>query len=87
MPAERFFTVFKWMVPIYGALHLIPMLLFKRKTVFKNPSQMLMRAGWGTARSSAFLSVFVVIYHCTLARLVYPRGQHADGPCSSILLL
>ena len=52
------------MFPIYGALHLIPMVLFKRNTVMKDPAHMLVRAGWGTARSSAFLGVFVVIYQC-----------------------
>ena len=30
----------------------------------KDPAHMLVRAGWGTARSSAFLGVFVVIYQC-----------------------
>ncbi|KAI0684187.1 hypothetical protein BC835DRAFT_1310648 [Cytidiella melzeri] len=62
VPVERFWNVFKWMVPIYGALHLIPMVLLKRKTVLQDPVKMLVRAGWGTARSSAFLGVFVVIY-------------------------
>lgn len=64
VPADRFLAVFRWMVPIYGALHLIPMLLFKRKVVMKDPATMLLRAALGTARSSAFLGVFVVIYQC-----------------------
>ena len=64
VPSDRFFSVFRWMLPIYGALHFIPMLLFKRKTVMKDPANMLLRAAWGTARSSAFLGVFVVIYQC-----------------------
>ncbi|KAI0337970.1 hypothetical protein BDW22DRAFT_1363556 [Trametopsis cervina] len=62
VPVERFWNVFKWMVPIYGALHLIPMLLFKWKTVLQDPAKMFLRAGWGTARSSAFLGIFVIIY-------------------------
>lgn len=60
----RFFRVFKWMLPVYGALHFIPMILFKKKLFMKNPTEMLLKAGWGTARSSAFLGVFVVIYQC-----------------------
>ncbi|KIM77310.1 hypothetical protein PILCRDRAFT_622510 [Piloderma croceum F 1598] len=58
----RFFGVFKWMFPVYGALHLIPMILFKRKLFMKNPTGMLLKAGWGTARSSTFLGAFVIIY-------------------------
>lgn len=61
---ERFVLVFRWMLPIYGALHLIPMLLFRRRRVFKDPGKMLLRAGWGTTRSAAFLGAFVLIYQC-----------------------
>ncbi|KAJ3523732.1 hypothetical protein NM688_g8677 [Phlebia brevispora] len=64
VPFDRFYAVFKWMVPIYGALHLIPMLLFKRKVFVREPLKMLLRSLWGTARSSAFLGAFVVIYQC-----------------------
>jgi len=59
---DRFFAVFRWMLPIYGALHLIPMLLFRRQRVWREPAKMLLRAALGTARSSAFLGVFVFIY-------------------------
>ncbi|KZT06541.1 uncharacterized protein LAESUDRAFT_679565 [Laetiporus sulphureus 93-53] len=59
---DRFVSVFRWMLPIYGALHLIPMLLFRRARVWREPMHMLLRAGWGTVRSSAFLGVFVFIY-------------------------
>lgn len=62
MPLDRFFAVFKWMLPIYGALHFIPAVLFKRKAFMNDPGKMLVRAGLGTTRSSAFLGVFVVIY-------------------------
>lgn len=71
VPSERFWEVFKWMFPIYGALHLIPMVLFKRNTIMKDPAYMLVRAGWGTARSSAFLSVFIVIYQCEFYQCVW----------------
>jgi len=62
VPADRFLRVFKWMLPIYGALHFVPTVLFKRQTFMKDPLKMLLRAAWGTGRSSAFLGIFVIIY-------------------------
>ncbi|RDB20199.1 hypothetical protein Hypma_013067 [Hypsizygus marmoreus] len=62
VPLDRFFAVFKWMLPIYGALHFIPAILFKRKAFSQDPGKVLVRAGWGSMRSSAFLGAFVVIY-------------------------
>ena len=64
VPADRFVAVFKWMLPIYGALHFVPAVLFKRKLFVKDPLKMLLKAAWGTGRSSAFLGVFVIIYQC-----------------------
>ncbi|KAH9971376.1 hypothetical protein BGW80DRAFT_1322127 [Lactifluus volemus] len=67
-PIDRFFTVFRWILPIYGALHVVPMLLFKRKAVVRTPIPMMIRAGWGTMRSAAFLGVYVAIcqgWFCT----------------------
>lgn len=63
------------MVPVYGALHFIPMLLFKRQIVMKTPVKMLLKAAWGTSRSSAFLGVFVAffkgnIYHYAFVSLL-----------------
>lgn len=62
LPFPRFMAVFKWMLPVYGALHFIPTILLKWNAFIRDPKYMLLRAGWGTARSSAFLGVFVVIY-------------------------
>ncbi|KAI0301520.1 hypothetical protein B0F90DRAFT_306522 [Multifurca ochricompacta] len=62
VPIDRFFAVFRWTLPIYGALHVVPLLLFKRKAVAHAPGPMVLRAGWGTLRSAAFLSTFVAIY-------------------------
>lgn len=59
---ERFFVVFRWTLPIYGALHVVPMLLFKRSAFAHAPRPMLLRAGWGSMRSAGFLAVFVAIY-------------------------
>ncbi|KIO32905.1 hypothetical protein M407DRAFT_241307 [Tulasnella calospora MUT 4182] len=52
----------KWMAPMYGALHFVPILLFRRKRLMKEPFKTLMTALWGTLRSSAFLGVYVAIY-------------------------
>jgi len=57
-------TVFKWAFPIYGALHFLPMFLFKWKTFISNPMSMLGKAGWGTTRSAAFLAAFVASFQC-----------------------
>jgi len=66
VPIDRFLSVFQWMLPIYGALHFIPMLLFKRKEVARNPAKMLLRAAFGTGRSTTFLATFVTIYQTYL---------------------
>ncbi|KAJ8517741.1 hypothetical protein ONZ45_g5091 [Pleurotus djamor] len=84
VPIDRFWEVFKWMFPIYGALHLIPSVLFKRKEFFKKPLNMLLKAALGTTRSSAFLGVFVIIYqsvfcykHYLYDRLTSPKNSPA----------
>lgn len=55
----------RWMFPIYGALHLLPTLIFKPTVALKTPLRTFLRAAWGTTRSSAFLGIFVVIYQGT----------------------
>ncbi|KAH7905838.1 hypothetical protein BJ138DRAFT_1072359 [Hygrophoropsis aurantiaca] len=66
VPFPRFFTVFKWAFPIYGALHFVPLMLFKRGAFWGKGREawmrMLGRAGWGTVRSSAFMASFVAVY-------------------------
>ncbi|KZP14376.1 hypothetical protein FIBSPDRAFT_1048814 [Athelia psychrophila] len=58
----RFAEVFRWMLPVYGALHFVPLVLFRWRLFLKDPKSMLLRAGAGTARSSSFLGAFVVIF-------------------------
>ncbi|KAF8432934.1 hypothetical protein L210DRAFT_3412832 [Boletus edulis BED1] len=62
VPLPRLWTVFQWGFPIYGALHLIPLMLFKRNAFLSNPLRMLWRAAWGTIRSSAFLAAFIASF-------------------------
>ncbi|KAI0941143.1 hypothetical protein AcV7_002787 [Taiwanofungus camphoratus] len=85
---DRLFSVFRWMLPIYGALHVIPMLLFRRQRVLKDPLHMLLRASWGTARSSAFLGVFVFIYQscfCLKHNLYEDLTTLRSAPARSLL--
>jgi hypothetical protein len=60
------------MLPIYGALHFVPAVLFKWKVFMQDPGKVLMRAGLGSLRSSAFLGVFVVIFQSKLISLHLP---------------
>lgn len=53
------------MAPMYGALHFIPMILFKRKKFFASPFKMILKAALGTLRSATFLGTFVAIYQCS----------------------
>ncbi|CAK5264658.1 unnamed protein product [Mycena citricolor] len=62
VPLDRFVDVFRWMLPIYSALHFLPAILFRWKMFRADPGRVLVRAGAGSLRSSAFLGVFVVIY-------------------------
>lgn len=62
VPQDRILTVARWTLPIYGALHFVPLLFFKRTALARAPIRMAMRAAWGTARSTAFLSVAVVTF-------------------------
>lgn len=75
VPLPRFVTVFKWAFPIYGALHFIPMVLFRRHAFFKNPLQWLGRAGWATIRSSAFLATFIATFQTWFCFKHYLHGM------------
>jgi len=78
-PLASFALVFKWTFPIYGALHLIPMMLFKRRDFVKEPLRMLMRAAWGTSRSASFMSMLIVIYQCE-SHFLSVRATTLTGP-------
>lgn len=82
VPLTRFVDVFRWMLPVYGALHFIPTVLFKRKAFMQDPLKMLLRAGWGTARSSSFLGLFVIIYQSLfcLKSNIYTAFTSPDFP-------
>jgi hypothetical protein len=72
LPKKRF------MLPVYSALHFIPMLVLRRKSFVRDPIKMLGRAMVGTFRSSSFLAVFIMIYQGASSRSVRFRGSLAD---------
>ncbi|KAJ7512880.1 hypothetical protein B0H11DRAFT_1947807 [Mycena galericulata] len=65
VPLDRFADVFKYMLPIYSALHFLPSILFRWRMFRADPARVLLRAGMNSVRSSAFLGAFVVIYQST----------------------
>ena len=82
VPIERFFVVFRWTLPIYSALHVVPMLLFKRRAFVDAPGSMLLRAGRGSTRSAVFLAMFVAIYQGAVqSAICYPlfTGDWCQG--------
>lgn len=52
----------RWMLPVYSALHLIPMIVLRHKHFMRDPLGMLRKAAFGIFRSSSFLGLFVTIY-------------------------
>ncbi|RXK37632.1 hypothetical protein M231_05108 [Tremella mesenterica] len=58
---RRFFSVFRFMLPVYGALHIIPTLVLRSHKVRQSPLKMLARMIWGIIRSCSFLGTFVMI--------------------------
>jgi hypothetical protein len=55
------------MLPVYGALHLIPTLVLRRQHFVRDPLKMLARVAMGVTRSCSFLGIYVVIYQGTFA--------------------
>ncbi|SGY70265.1 BQ5605_C004g03131 [Microbotryum silenes-dioicae] len=51
-----------WMLPVYGALHVIPPILLRSKVFMKDPQRVLRKSVFGTIRSCSFLATFVVIF-------------------------
>lgn len=64
----------RWMLPVYGALHTIPPILFRSKAFRKNPSAVLTKSFLGTMRSCSFLATFVVLFQglvCSQRNIYY----------------
>jgi len=76
---ERWWDVFRWIVPVYTGLNIIPPLVFRHKLFLKQPMQVLSKAAFGTVRSSAFLATFVVIFQSGICaqRNLYASYGHS----------
>lgn len=61
------------LLPVYGALHLIPTLLFKRKALLENPLHAALKVILGTVRSSTFIGVFVFVIQSEPALVFFGR--------------
>ncbi|KAI9011430.1 hypothetical protein BC832DRAFT_345902 [Gaertneriomyces semiglobifer] len=60
--AHLFKKVFMTILPVYGALNFVPMVLLKGKSLIQNPALLARRGAFNTIRSSLFLAVYVFIY-------------------------
>lgn len=84
---RRFFAVFRFMLPVYSALHLIPMLVLRRHHVQRDPLRMLARAILGITRSCSFLGVFVMIYQALFCLRSNSISKLADASWLKRLLM
>jgi hypothetical protein len=75
IPLERMLQVMRFMAPVYGALHVIPAVLFRAAAFRNDPGRVLLRALGGTLRSCTFLGVFVAIYQCACTRAGMGAGR------------
>ncbi|KAJ7625184.1 hypothetical protein B0H17DRAFT_1164420 [Mycena rosella] len=86
VPLDRFADVFKWMLPIYSALHFLPSILLRWRLFRADPARVLLRASLGSARSSAFLGAFVVIYQSTNCFKNQLHARLGESPLARALL-
>jgi hypothetical protein len=72
LPLLRFADVFRRMLPLQVALHLVPALVLRPRAVWRRPARVLL----GAMRSAAFLGVLAVLYQCAcLPLLPVPRAN------------
>jgi len=62
MIIERFYRVFRNMLPVYTSLHLVPMLLLRTKHFLKEPIKLLTRTGIASLKSGGFFATFISLY-------------------------
>ena len=65
---KRFVSVFKLAIKVYAPVHLAPLLIFKLKTLLKNPVHPLQRALLSIARSCSFIALFGLLTKYFLCR-------------------
>eukprot|EP00842_Homolaphlyctis_polyrhiza_P001956 jgi/Hompol1/2761/HPOL_003023-RA len=67
-------TVFWSILPVYGSLNGVPVLIFKTRSFLKNPMQHLQRGFKSSVISSSFLATYVSVFQsCVcISRFMYP---------------
>jgi len=74
--------VLKWTLPIYSAVHFLPLLFGKRGALKRAPVIVFKRAAVGTLRSSLFLGSIVAVYQG-----MSPSRAPLDLPSTCILTI
>nr|CAG8577667.1 8354_t:CDS:2 [Entrophospora candida]CAG8592414.1 599_t:CDS:2 [Entrophospora candida] len=59
---ERFYQVFKTIVPVYATLNFVPMIALKFAQFMKDPKSLIKKGTANTVRSSVFLATFIASY-------------------------
>ncbi|GAA6000664.1 hypothetical protein JCM10207_004599 [Rhodosporidiobolus poonsookiae] len=59
---DRWQAVFRWIMPVYAGLHVIPPIVLRWKVFRKDPSAALLKSLLGTLRSCSFLATFVTLF-------------------------
>jgi hypothetical protein len=59
----KFARVWRWILPTYAVLNFVPSVLFRFPAFRADPARILARASVGSARSSAFLGMFVTLVY------------------------
>lgn len=86
---DRWQEVFRWVMPVYGALQVIPAILLRRKLFMNDPKRILLKAFIGTMRSSAFLATYVTIFQglvCSQRNIYYALHGRVPEWIEKILL-
>ncbi|WFD33382.1 hypothetical protein MCUN1_000195 [Malassezia cuniculi] len=58
---DNFYLSWKWIMPVYLTLYVVPSLFLRPAAFMKNPMASLKRSLFGASRSSAFLAAYIVI--------------------------
>lgn len=65
---KRWPSGFSTALKVYAPIHFLPMLIFRRKALMKDPIGTLLHTAWSTARSTAFLTSFTAFFLAAICR-------------------
>lgn len=68
---EVFASVWKWIMPVYLTLFLVPSLFLRPSAFMKDPKKSLLRVILGASRSSTFLGLYNVLFQGSFCMLHY----------------